>query len=407
VTADGPEGVVIVGAGLAGFMTATSLRDGGFSAPISIIDSEPASYDRPPLSKAAFASDEGVQAIAFADAAKFDSLSIDTHFGRAAVAIEPDRGEVVLDDGTVLTATRIVIATGGIPRRPSCEPVGTRLVSVLRTFADARRIRNAATPGSRAIVAGGGLVGAELTSQLRALGVEVTLVDRNAVPMVPAFGETLATHLHAMHATNGVDVRVATLEAIEERGDVVSATLSDGSTVEAEQLIAGLGITAASSLAEVAGLRVDDGIVVDHEHRTSHPRVFAAGDVARFDGPDGLERREEHWEAAELAGRETAAAILGTEPAPRGARWFWSDRYGVHVEVVGRLIGSGDEIVRSAGEHPTVFRIDGGLLVGAASVDDPMTVKAARRIIDQRIPVTAEQLADPAVSLRALLKSSR
>lgn len=407
MTSDGPSGVVIVGGGLAGFTTATALRDGGFAEPITIVESEPASYDRPPLSKSAFAAGLGIEAIAFADVERFRQLAIDTRFGRTAVSIDPDAGTVVLDDGTVLSAARIVLATGGVPRRPACEPSGTRLVSVLRTFADAQRIRALATPGSRAIVAGGGLVGAELTAQLRALGVGVTLVDRNEVPMIPAFGETLARHLHAMHAAHGVDVRIAALEAIEERGDVVVATLSDGSVVQADQLVAGLGITAASRLAEAAGLRVEDGIVVDREHRTSHPRVFAAGDAARFDGPGGLERREEHWEAAELAGRETAAAILGQPPLTRGARWFWSDRYGVHVEVVGRLVGGGAEIVRETGEHPTVFRVDGGLLVGAASVDDPMTVKAARRIIDQAIPVTPEQLADPSISLRSLLRPSR
>jgi NADPH-dependent 2,4-dienoyl-CoA reductase/sulfur reductase-like enzyme len=168
-----------------------------------------------------------------------------------------------------------------------------------------------------------------------------------------------------------------------------------------------VGIVPNDELARSAGIDVDDGILIDEHYSTSAPKVFATGDVARRRDSNGIRRRrEEHWEAAQLNGQAAAASILGLELPPRGAPWFWSDRHGVHFEMVGRLVGDGTIVVRDAGEHPATFLIDDGLLVGAASIDDPTVVRAARRIIDQRIPVTSEELADPTVSLRGLLKAS-
>jgi NADPH-dependent 2,4-dienoyl-CoA reductase/sulfur reductase-like enzyme len=403
-----PGRVVIVGGGLAGFSAAESLRSRGFGGTITVIDAEPALYDRPPLSKELFDPELSLDRLAFAAPARLAELDLEVITGRTVTAIDPGSPAVVLDDGTVLPAGTVLLTTGGRARRLPVPGGDLPAVHVLRSFSDAIGLRDAVTSGSRVLVVGAGLIGAEVASALLAAGAQVTLVDPVETPLVPAVGELLAGHLHAMHGERGIDVRLGGLTAVEQTDGGVVAVLSDGSRIDTDVVVVGAGLVPNVELATEAGLDVDNGILVDADHRTSAPGIYAAGDVARMRGESGvLERREEHWEAAQLAGREAAAGILGLPAEPRGAAWFWSDRHGSHVEVVGRLMGDGTLVVRDGAEHPAVFLVENGFLVGAASIDDSTTVRAARRLIDQRVPITEAELADPAVSLRNLLKASR
>jgi NADPH-dependent 2,4-dienoyl-CoA reductase/sulfur reductase-like enzyme len=400
-----PGRVIIVGGGLAGFSAAEALRQLGHRDSLTIVEVEPVLYDRPPLSKELFDEALALERLAFATDMKLAEMGIDVMAGRSVSSIDPDAASVTLDSGQVLLADTILLATGGRARRLSIAGADSPQVHVLRTFADARGIRDALHPGDRAVVIGGGLIGAETAASLRTAGADVTIVDPAAVPLEGVLGHDLATRLHNLHGRNGVKLRVGSPRSITPVDHRVDVTLDSGERLPADLVIVGIGIVPNDELAAAAGIEVADGILVDGDYRTSAPRVFAAGDVARRRGPAATTlRREEHWEAAQLNGRAAAAAMLGLPPAPRGASWFWSDRHGVHFEMVGRLVGPGAVVVRDSGEHPSTFLIDDGFLVGAASLNDPNIVRAARRIIDQRIPVTAAELADPSVSLRALLK---
>ena len=408
-----PASVAIVGGGIAGVTTARELRGGGFDGSITVVEAGPACYDRPPLSKAAFVDGASLDSLRFATAEEFAAQRIEVVTGNRAIGLaapgERD-GRVTLDDGGTLEAAGIVLATGARARRPAFPGADLPAIGVLRDYADASRLRAAAHPGSTVLVVGAGFIGAELASGLLALGAGVVLADRNAVPGARVLGATLATQLHAMHAAHGVDVRIASVIGAEAADDRVLVRLDDGSTVTADAVVVGVGIEIDTSLAEAAGAEVDGGIVVDEAGRTSVPGIWAVGDATRRRLPGGdLAFGAGHWEAAVLDARGTASAILGGEPAARGASWFWSDRYGIHLEVVGRLVGDGEEVVRRAepGRPAAVLRVADGRLVGAASIDDPNTVRAARRLIDQRVPVTTTALADPAVSLRDLLRAAR
>lgn len=406
--------VVIVGAGLAGFSAATELRRLGHVGPITVVDGEPATYDRPPLSKRLFEDDFTLDSLAFASAAELADLDIDARFGlpvtgltlTSDAAAAGTAGTVTLADGTVLDADTVLLATGG---RARVLPVpGTDLpqVGVLRTFTDAEKLRAAVTSGTRVAVVGAGLIGAELASALLGQGAEVTLIDPVAVPLVPAVGELLATHLQALHAARGIRVVTGTTESITVVTDGVRVAVRGADPVIVDRVVVGIGMVPDTRLAEQAGIRCDNGIVVDAAFRTSAPGVYAAGDVARVQDTDGtLTRREEHWEAAQLAGQEAAHALLGLPVPARGAGWFWSDRHGHHLESVGRMAGPGEIVVRPGGDHPTVFLLADGRLVGAAAVDEPKTIRAARGLIDRGIPVTAGELSDPSVQLRKLLKT--
>lgn len=410
--------VVIVGGGIAGVTAARELRSGGFDGSVTIVESEPACYDRPPLSKAAFVDGAELDALALATPDEFAAERIEVLTGVTAVGIDRadgrPGGRVRLADGRVLDGDAIVLATGVRARTPGFPGGDLPEVGVLRDYRDAERLRARVAPGATVVVVGAGLIGAELTSGLVSLGAHVVLVDPHPVPGAAVLGGTLATALHGMHAAHGVDVRTATVAAVSAAdggvGGVVTVVLDDGSSVAAHAVVVGAGIAIDPALAASAGLAeptAGGAIAIDAAGRTAAAGIWAAGDATTRRGPDGAYAQcVGHWEAARLDGSAVAAAIGGRPLPDRGADWYWSDRYGMHLEVVGRLVGDGDEVVRwaEAGRLSAVFRVADGVLVGAASLDDPMTVRAARRLIDQRIPVDPAQLADPRVRLRDLLR---
>ena len=400
--------VVIIGAGLAGYSAAVQLRALGHEGSITMVDAEPGCYDRPPLSKNLFEDDFSLERLVFARDDELAAKSIDTRFGVPVASLDPVTGCVTLEDGEVLTADTVLIATGGRARQLPIPGADLPGVGVLRTLADAVELSDSVSAGTRVAVVGAGLIGAELASALRERGAEVTLIDPVETPLVPAVGELLAAHLHAMHEPRGVRVVTGLTAQFAENDGALEVQVLDGPVIPADRIVVGVGIVPNVELAQQAGLEVDDGIIVDEGFRTAAERIYAAGDVARTRGPDGdLHRREEHWEAAQLSGREAAYAILGLDVPSRGVSWFWSDRHGVHLEATGRMSGSGEIVIRKGGKHPAVFLVEDGLLQGAGAIDDNQLVRAARRLIDQRIPVSAAELVDPEVPLRSLLKAKR
>ncbi|MGB9035841.1 MAG: oxidoreductase C-terminal domain-containing protein, partial [Paeniglutamicibacter sp.] len=177
--------------------------------------------------------------------------------------------------------------------------------------------------------------------------------------------------------------------------------------LECDEVLVGIGIIPNTALAQGAGLATDNGVLVDEHQRTSHPRIYAVGDMARTRSVDGtLQRRGEHWEHAMNTGATAAAAILGQEPPVHGASWFWSDRHGTHVEGVGDMNAEGTTILRlKEGEPVAAFNVAAdGRMLGAAAIDGGLMIRAARRIIDRGIIVPPEALADPEVPLKKLAR---
>ncbi|MCV9994832.1 FAD-dependent oxidoreductase [Paeniglutamicibacter sp. ZC-3] len=400
------ESVVIIGGGLSGFTAAKELRGRGFAGTLSIIDPEGLPYDRPPLSKDYLAGSKDAAGIALASATWYVENNVTVITG-TATALDPDAGTATLDDGRVLVADRFVLATGGRARRLSIPGGDLPGVLELRTKNDADTLRGLLAPGVRLAIVGAGLIGAETASSARGFGAEVTLIDPVEIPLVPAIGEGLATRLHNMHAQHQVRTVTGIPEEITQGAEGYGILLSTGETIAADVVLVGIGIIAATELAEAAGLDTDNGVLVDERGATSHPRVYAVGDSARTRLDDGtLLRRAEHWEHAMNAGATAAAAILNQEPPVHGASWFWSDRHGVHVEGVGSMHGDGEHVVRMLDGVPiAAFRLDAeGLMLGAAAIDGGLTVRAARRIIDRNIKVDALALADPATELKKLAR---
>lgn len=398
--------VTIVGGGMAGFTTAKELRSRGFEGALTIIDPAGVPYDRPPLSKDYLLGRRSADEILLSPADWFAGQDIRIVPGRAA-ALDADADTVELEDGSVVTADRVVLATGGTARRLSIPGGDLDSLLYLRTREDADRLRSLLAPGTRLAIIGAGLIGAETASSAKELGADVVLIDPVDPPLVPAVGPELARRLHDMHAERGIRMVTGIPAAITVDADGHHLEMNSGEVIDADVVLVGIGIVPDTGLAVAAGLETDNGTIVDESQRTTHPNVYAVGDAARTRLPDGtLLRRAEHWEHAMNSGATAAAALLGQEPPRHGAAWFWSDRHGVHLEGVGSMVGDGTTIIREKDGVPSVvFRLDAeGYLLGCAAVDGGLTVRAARRIIDRRILVDPEKLADPSADLKKLAR---
>ncbi|KUO05192.1 NAD(P)/FAD-dependent oxidoreductase [Streptomyces caeruleatus] len=400
-----PRGIAVVGAGLAAVSTCDALRARGYDGELVLYSAEHGlPYDRPPLSKDVLLGKSRREDVLLRPAQWYDEKGIELRDGTPVRAIRPREGGLELADGTRATADRIVLATGGTPRAlpvPGGDDPG---VHALRTWEDAERLRERLLPGARVAVVGAGLIGAETAAVAHALGCRVTLIDPVPVPLAAVVGDEIASALHSRHSAEGIEVLTAGVERIERRPGGLLVRLSGyGGSVAVDTVVAGIGIRPAIELAESAGLIVDNGIVVRPGQRTSHPNVFAVGDVARR---DGHRVRHEHWEAAQRDGEAVAHGVLGLAVPEAGASWFWSDRHGSRLEAVGSMADAERRVLRGAVDTGafTVFGLRGDRVVAAAAVDRPRDIKAARRIVDRGVVVDEGVLSDESADLRTLLK---
>jgi NADPH-dependent 2,4-dienoyl-CoA reductase/sulfur reductase-like enzyme len=417
--------VLVVGGGIAGVSTVASLRKNGYAGELTLLTTDPFPYDRPPLSKEYLAGVKDLGSIALQAPEWYAEQRIDLVTDALVVDLDPAAGTVALSDGRKLSADRIVLATGGHSRWPPLErvvrelldrppagegiPRSTTGIHTLRSAADADALRPVLLAGARLLVVGAGLIGAEVASTARKLGCEVMLMDPADPPIAAAVGTRVAAWLHSLHALHGVETVTATVDKLEStRVGVVAHIAGEMEPRTFDAVLLAVGMVPDTALAKAAGLEVDNGVLVDDHQVTSHPSVLAVGDCARRRG----HRRAEHWEAALHDGQRAATTILGVDAGAETAPWFWTDRYDLHVEVVGEMHEPDSEhenVVRGTlGEPPfSVFTLRGERVIGAVAVDDPNAVRAARRMIDRGVDVRASDLADPETDLRKLLRGSR
>lgn len=397
----------IVGGGIGGFTVADELRRNGYTGEITIIDPLGVPYDRPPLSKDYLTNEKTRAEIEFRPAEWLEENNI--VLKQATVErVEAQSKKLVLEGGEEVAYDNLVIATGGTARRGSAPGFDSDNVVVLRTTEDADKLRSLIGPGKKLGIIGAGLVGAEVASSARKLGSDVVLIDPAPVSLVPAVGPELAQRLHDMHAENSVEFINAMTSSIEESDGRFHIGLDGHDAVTVDAVLLCIGIIPETVLAESAGLETDNGILVDEQQRTSNSSIWAVGDCARIRLEDGtLLRRHEHWDSA-IQEAKTAAASIIDGPSPKlSASWFWSDRYGIHVEGTGDMTIPGETIIRNDAEgRPAVaLRLDeNGALVGAAAIEDSMAVRAARRIIDRGIAVDKDKLADASIPLKKLAR---
>lgn len=333
------ENVVIVGASLAGMRAAVALRDEGFPGNVVVVGEEHhPPYDRPPLSKQFLAGKWDESRISLVSPGKIEELGIDLRLGRRAIALDAQARSIELDDGTRLEFDKAVIATGSHPRNlPGVQQSDT--VMTLRTLDDSRRLASVISEATRLVVVGGGFIGSEVASTARSLGAAVTVLEALPVPLGRVLGDQVGAACAALHELHGVRVRTGTgVSGITESDSGPVVTIDDGSTLEADVVVIGIGIIPTTSWLEGSGLEIDNGVVVDSTlHATDD--VLAAGDVARWpDIKNATTVRAEHWTNAAEQGAAVARSLLAGrgsaepyDPVP----YIWSDQYDVKIQVLG------------------------------------------------------------------------
>jgi len=332
--------VTIVGASLAGYWAAETLRRDGFEGRISLVGDEPhAPYDRPPLSKKYLAGDLADDRLALTTDEKLADLNLDLRLGCRATGLDvADRTLEV--EGIVESFDGLVIATGTRCRTlPGTEGLGG--VHTLRTRDDAAAIRDALADGTgRLVVVGAGFIGAEVASTAIGRGVEVTMVEALEAPFGRVLGVEMGAVMADVHRQHGVDLRTGVgVEEVLGDGHVAGVRLTDGTTLEADLLVVGIGVVPNTEWLEGSGLTLDNGVVCD-ETCLAAPGIVAAGDVARWPNPRyGELMRVEHWDNAVQQGVHAARRLLVSDdeatpfaPVP----WFWSDQYDRKVQLAGR-----------------------------------------------------------------------
>jgi 3-phenylpropionate/trans-cinnamate dioxygenase ferredoxin reductase subunit len=341
-----PETHVIAGAGLAGAKAAEALRTEGFEGRIVLVGDEPElPYERPPLSKEYLRGEVPREQPRVHDDGFYAEHDVELLTGIAVSAIDTGARTVALSGGETLAYDRLLLATGSEPRRlrvPGAELDG---VHHLRTLADSDAIAAALQPGARAVIAGGGWIGMEVAASARHKGLEVIVVERAAAPLEQALGREMGELYARLHREHGVDVRTGVAVArLEGQGRVERVMLADGSALDADLLVAGLGAVPRTALAERAGLAVGNGVLTDASLRTSDPHVFAAGDLANAEHPFyGRRIRVEHWANALHQPEVAAQAMLGKPAEYDRLPYFFSDQYDVGMEYRGLAVGA-DEL---------------------------------------------------------------
>jgi len=398
--------VVILGAGHAGGSAAAYLRQYGHAGPITLAGDEPVlPYQRPPLSKAWLKGEAGEDDLQLRPPSFYAEQDIALRIGVRATRIDREARQVVLEGGHILPYDILILATGARARRlalPGGEMAG---VLELRTAADAEALKAGLGPGRRLLIVGGGYVGLEVAASARALGAEVTVVEREPRILARVAHPTLSDFFMDYHRGRGVAFALnAWVEALEGEGEQVrAARLNDGRRLPCDVVLIGVGALPNQELAAEAGIACDNGVLVDLEARTDDPAVYAVGDVTRRPLPlyRRLFRLESVPNALEQA-KQAAAAITGRPPPAPEVPWFWSDQYDLKLQIAGLPFDADDVVVRGdpAAARFALFHLKGGALQAVEAINAPAEFMGGRLLIGSQKAVSREKLADPAISMK-------
>ncbi len=383
--------VVVVGASLAGLRAAEELRATGFGGRLVVVGAEARQpYDRPPLSKQVLAGEWEADQTALRSQ-PYDDLDLDWRLGRRAAALDAAARTLTLADGERLAFDGAVLATGAVPRTlPDTPPLAG--IHLLRTLDDCLAIRAELERGPRVVVVGAGFIGAEVAATCRGRGLAVTVLEALPAPMVRGLGPVLGNALGDLHRDHGVDLRLEAGVAGFEGTDRVEAVLmGDGSRVDADVVVVGIGVRPATDWLDGSGLRVDDGVECDATCQAA-PGIVAAGDVARWPSGlyDGASMRLEHWTNAAEQGAFVGRRLLAADdaaPVFDPVPFVWSDQYDVKIQVAGSVRGDDQiEVVDGSLEERRFVAAVGraGRLVGAVGFGRPRVLMQYRRLIAER-----------------------
>lgn len=401
--------IAIIGAGQAGGWTAKTLRDQGFEGRVVVFGDEPyAPYERPPLSKDVLLGDAEKESCLLWPEGTLEGQNIELRLGEEVRSIDADGHTLTLASGETVGWSKLMIATGGHARKLDITGAELDGVFTLRTIADTEAIRPRLKEGTTVLVVGAGWIGLEVAAAARKRGAKAIVLEVGDRVCARALTPAMSEWLHALHVRNGVDIRLdSILHRFEGHGTLEQAVLQDETAIPCDLAVIGIGLVPNVFLAEAAGLDCDNGIVVDGNGRTSHPDIYAAGDVTNHPNPLlGRRIRLESWENAQNQAINAAKAMLGeTEPYAE-IPWFWSDQYDANIQLMGLPLEWDETVTRGDREAGSFveFYLKGGKIEGAAAINNPRDLRFTRRMMMSGKTFDAAALADPTVKLQALLK---
>ena len=401
------QNIIVIGGGPAAAFAAIEARKRDGSANVTLVTEEACEpYEKPPLSKAVLLDKANPEDAPIAGPGGLAAHGVTVTLGTRCTSIDRAARQVVTTGGA-LPYDALVIATGSLMRELPLLPMGMPRVHYLRTEAHARAIKADLAECKHLVVIGAGLIGLEVAASAAGQGIEVTVIEFAPRIMARACDEETGALILAEHRHHGVDFDLASsvTQVTQQLNGTIALKTSDGELYVADVVVVGAGVKPDDALALAAGLDVQDGIVVDAQCRTSDPHIFAAGDVTRFATPQGTVRLE-NWRHAQdhgaIAGRNAAGANDSYAAVPS----YWTEQYDLYIQGVGWPDPAAQKVRRPLPDKSALLlEIKGGVISYALGINAQRDLAAVRRLIERRIPVDAEALADPAKPFNAMLKA--
>ena len=400
--------VVIIGASHAAAEAVLVLRKQGWRGRIVLVgDEDQLPYQRPPLSKKYFSAELAAERLLIRPTEAYAKADVELFLGQRATGIDRSQHQVVLESGQVLDYDKLILATGTRPRLLPVEGAELPAIHYLRTLADVDRIRAVLPQQAKLLIVGGGYIGLEVAASAIQMGMQVTMLEALDRVLARVTGEEVSSFFQNLHRGHGVDIRLhSALQKFVPTANGAAAVLADGSQLDFDCAIVGIGVLPNTELAADAGLRCDNGIVVDEYARTEDANIYAVGDCSNH--PNAIYQRRLRLESVPNAveqGRTAARAICGDPQAYNEVPWFWSDQYDVKLQTAGLCQGYDRVVVRGepANRDFAVFYLQQKQLIAADCINSPAEFMAAKKLIANKARPDPGVLADPAYKLKELL----
>ena len=399
---------VVLGAGQAAIAFAAKMREFDSECAITIVGEEASlPYQRPPLSKKYMTGDISAERLLLRPVDWYARAGVTCHLSTQAISISAMAHKVALADGTTLTYDKLLLATGSSPRRlPAAIGGDLGGVYVLRSIADADRLAGEMIPGRRVLIIGGGYIGLEAAAVAASLALKVHLVEAASRILQRVAAPQTSDYFRALHASHGVTImETSAIKALEgENGRVRRARFADGSALETDFVLVGIGVTPNDQIAGQAGLALANGIAVDAFACTSDPDIYAAGDCASFEFHGErirLESVQNAIDQAEIAARAIAGQGVAYQPVP----WFWSDQYDVKLQIAGLNAGYDQTIIRPGPRDGaiSIWYFAEGTMIAVDSINDAKTYMYGKRMLEQCRNITPQQAGDPGFDLKSVV----
>jgi 3-phenylpropionate/trans-cinnamate dioxygenase ferredoxin reductase subunit len=403
------QSCVVIGASHAAAGFVAGLRQDGWEGRILVIGEESIiPYHRPPLSKALLSGEKTIEEILIRPQDVYEKAGVEFMLGTRAEAITPASKEISLSDGSTVSYDKLALTVGSRVRRVSMPGDDLKGIHYLRDYNDVQQIKSSVKPGGKAVIIGGGYIGLEAAAVLNKLGMKVTVLEMMSRVLERVTSPEISEFYMRVHTEEGVDIRCEIGASGFEGNDSVEQVLcNDGSVFDADLVIIGVGIVPNSEIAEQAGLKVENGIVVDEYARTSDPDIVSAGDCTYHYNKlyDRWIRLESVQNASDQA-RVAASTVAGKEKVYNALPWFWSDQYDVKLQIAGLSQGYNELIIRGdqkTGRSFAIFYLKDDLIIAVDAINRPPEFMMGKRLISEKMKVDRDKLKDDSVNMKEVV----